>query len=384
MEDLAAAHTSRTAAGYSVTIDILKRLTSESLEVFGQASRRWHRFLGCSSSSGGSAAAGVEAEIAEAAEGLEGSAAKEAASLLPEAGLKKEKEKEMKKRRLTASSELLLKAEKRQQVSSWPIALEQLQASDSGSGSSSNSPAIHDRLLRRALQQALRNEDADFRSAEQKEAIQRAAAKQTPLVAILPTGAGKSLVFMVPALLIGAGMTIVVVPFRALKAQLVSRCREAGLTCSPWPKAQDLWPTVTIISAEAAVSETFLQWAAGLTVSNRLDCIVIDECHLTFTAAQTYRERLRRLTLLRGLCCPLVFLTATLPQHKQPDFEAAMLLRNPIYIRASSHRLNLQFKVHKVRNGRGIREVKELVAARAKTLQPGEKGIIFCRSHASC
>ncbi|KAH6984192.1 P-loop containing nucleoside triphosphate hydrolase protein [Ilyonectria sp. MPI-CAGE-AT-0026] len=353
VEDLAAAHTSRTAAGYGVTIDILKRLTSESLEVFGQASRRWHCFLGCS---GGAAAAEVEAETAEAAEGLEGSAAKEAVLLLPEAGLKK-------KRRLTAGSELLSKAEKRQQVSSWPIALEQLQASDSGSGSNSPSPAIHDRLLRRALQQALRNEDADFRSAEQKEAIQRAAAKQTPLVAILPTGAGKSLVFMVPALLIGAGMTIVVVPFRALKAQLVSRCREAGLTCSAWPEAQDLWPTVTIISAEAAVSETFLQWAAGLT---------------------TYRGRLRRLTLLRGLCCPLVFLTATLPLYKQPDFEAAMLLRNPIYIRASSHRLNLQFKVYKVQNGRGIREVKELVAARAKTLRPGEKGIVFCRSHASC
>ncbi|KAL6412381.1 hypothetical protein AUP68_03583 [Ilyonectria robusta] len=179
-------------------------------------------------------------------------------------------------------------------------------------------------------------------------------------------------------------MTIVVVPFRALKAQLVSRCREAGLTCSAWPEAQDLWPTVTIISAEAAVSESFLQWAAGLTVSNRLDRIVIDECHLTFTAAQTYRERLRRLTLLRGLCCPLVFLTATLPLHKQPDFEAAILLRNPIYIRTSSYRLNLQFKVQKVPNSRGIRKVKELVAARTRTLQPGEKGIIFCRSHADC
>ncbi|KAK7390675.1 hypothetical protein QQX98_013376, partial [Neonectria punicea] len=40
VEDLAAAHTGRTAAGYGVTIDILKQLTSESLEVFGQASRR--------------------------------------------------------------------------------------------------------------------------------------------------------------------------------------------------------------------------------------------------------------------------------------------------------------------------------------------------------
>ena len=44
-DDLAASHTSRTATRYGVTIDVLKRLTAESLEVFGQVSRRWHRFL---------------------------------------------------------------------------------------------------------------------------------------------------------------------------------------------------------------------------------------------------------------------------------------------------------------------------------------------------
>ncbi|KAH6986841.1 hypothetical protein EDB80DRAFT_690300 [Ilyonectria destructans] len=43
---------------------------------------------------------------------------------------------------------------------------------------------------------------------------------------------------------------------------------------------------------------------------------------------------------LRGLCCLLVFLTGTLLLHKQAAFEAAMLLQNPIYIRALSYRLN--------------------------------------------
>jgi hypothetical protein len=30
-----------------VTIDVLKRLTAESLEIFGQVSHRWYKFLGC-------------------------------------------------------------------------------------------------------------------------------------------------------------------------------------------------------------------------------------------------------------------------------------------------------------------------------------------------
>ncbi|KAH7472005.1 hypothetical protein FOMA001_g13015 [Fusarium oxysporum f. sp. matthiolae] len=50
-DDLAASHTGQTAANYGVTIDILKRLTAESLEIFGQVSHRWHKFLGCDKSS---------------------------------------------------------------------------------------------------------------------------------------------------------------------------------------------------------------------------------------------------------------------------------------------------------------------------------------------
>ena len=45
-DDLAASHTTKTAENYGVTIDMLKRLTAESLEIFGQVSHRWHKFLG--------------------------------------------------------------------------------------------------------------------------------------------------------------------------------------------------------------------------------------------------------------------------------------------------------------------------------------------------
>jgi hypothetical protein len=44
-DDLAACHTGRTAANHGVTIDVLQRLTADSLEVFEQVSHRWHKFL---------------------------------------------------------------------------------------------------------------------------------------------------------------------------------------------------------------------------------------------------------------------------------------------------------------------------------------------------
>jgi hypothetical protein len=45
-DDLAASHPTKTAENYGVTIDVLKRLTAESLEIFGQVSCWWHKFLG--------------------------------------------------------------------------------------------------------------------------------------------------------------------------------------------------------------------------------------------------------------------------------------------------------------------------------------------------
>ncbi len=85
-----------------------------------------------------------------------------------------------------------------------------------------------------------------------------AAAKETPLIVILPTGGGKSLIFMVPAMLSGSGVTIVVALYAELKRQLVTRCLDAGLDCKHWPEARDSWPRVVLVSAEAALSDDFL------------------------------------------------------------------------------------------------------------------------------
>lgn len=78
-----------------------------------------------------------------------------------------------------------------------------------------------EQALLKALQAVLRDDYAQFRTPQQKEAVRLAAAKETPLVAILPTSGGKSLVFIVPAMLSGYGVTIVVAPYAELKRQLV-------------------------------------------------------------------------------------------------------------------------------------------------------------------
>jgi superfamily II DNA helicase RecQ len=93
-----------------------------------------------------------------------------------------------------------------------------------------------DNIILQALRAILRNKDAQFRSLQQEEAVSLATAKQSPLVAVLPPGSRKSLVFIVPAILAGAGITIVVALYTELKRQLVTHCIDTGLDCKSWPE----------------------------------------------------------------------------------------------------------------------------------------------------
>ena len=74
----------------------------------------------------------------------------------------------------------------------------------------------NEQAIRKAMQQVLGQEDVSFRSAEQELALHAVVDRQTPLVVVLPTGGGKSLLFSVPACIDDARVTVVVVPYRAL------------------------------------------------------------------------------------------------------------------------------------------------------------------------
>ena len=81
------------------------------------------------------------------------------------------------------------------------------------------------------MQKALRIEDVSFRSKEQQEALYTIVnvEQASSLVVVLPTGGGKSALFLVPACLEDPGVTIVVVPYRALINNLVKIAQAAGI-----------------------------------------------------------------------------------------------------------------------------------------------------------
>ncbi|KAK0949655.1 hypothetical protein LTS01_025774, partial [Friedmanniomyces endolithicus] len=104
-------------------------------------------------------------------------------------------------------------------------------------------------------------------------------------------------------------------------------------------------------------------YAQALIAQQKLDRVVVDECHLTVTAA-SYRESIVDVTLIRSLPTQFVYLTATLPPSMYAEFEERNYLLHPKVIRASSNRPNLFYMVREIKTGNG--SLLEQAAAEAQ------------------
>ncbi len=67
---------------------------------------------------------------------------------------------------------------------------------------------------------------AQARSQAQRDALTLVARSRPETLIVMPTGSGKSLLYVVPSQLLGAHVTIVIVPLIALRQDLRRRCME--------------------------------------------------------------------------------------------------------------------------------------------------------------
>jgi superfamily II DNA helicase RecQ len=335
-EDIVELQNARTTAmgvaNYGVPVDIIKHLSTRSIDAFRALSTAWHRFLG------------VDGQGEEAVEASSRHKRRMRESISGQAELPKAKA---------------------------------VQIGDE------RAETVH-----KALQQVLGKQDVRFRSAEQEQALYAVLDYQTPLVVVLPTGGGKSLLFTLPACIEKTGVTIVVVPYRALIEDLVSRIRDSGVECIEWTHGDSNPASVVVVSADVAGDVTsngnFLGYARLLKSKGLLRRMVVDECHLVFTSSY-WRRNLLKVKNLRLLGCPIVLLTATLPPMRELELEACMLVRHATYIRASTVRPNARYFVSWCQRGKLEETALAMCKRWAKRLQrTQEKGVVYCRSKAQC
>ena len=98
------------------------------------------------------------------------------------------------------------------------------------------------------------------------------------VVLVLGTGSGKTLPVLIGTAVSDAGTTILILPMVALRADMLRRFHAVGIRYLIWSVDCKRTASLVIVSAEAACSQSFLEYAHVLVSKQKLDRIVLDEC----------------------------------------------------------------------------------------------------------
>lgn len=177
------------------------------------------------------------------------------------------------------------------------------------------------------------------------QAIQRGA---SPIVAVMPTGGGKSMLFMLPAWVPPGGTTVVVVPLIALRGDMKRRCDDLGIDCGEWSSRQPHQEAaIVLVTPESAMEARFQTFLNEMRLMRRLDRIVIDECHIMVSQEAEFRPVMQELGRLQRHQVPMMMLTATLPPTEEGQLwqQLDCTRAEVTMFRAPTTRRNVQYRV---------------------------------------
>jgi hypothetical protein len=215
-------------------------------------------------------------------------------------------------------------------------------------GTASNLDVQEEKYAHRAQRVLFSLGYAQWKMPEQAQAASLAVENVTDFIAVLPTGSGKSLIFMVAAMSRPQSIVVVVVPLKMLVGKQMESCIAARVPCHVFRK--DNRPChgangVVFVSAEEAASGDFMSWARQLITMRHLHCICVDEVHLMLCC---FRTKMMDLCRLGDLQCQMIGLTASLRPNRLPLLTARMGKFRLGIIRSETVRPNLVYAATKV------------------------------------
>ncbi len=206
-----------------------------------------------------------------------------------------------------------------------------------------------------SLRQALSNVFG-FRSFRPyQEEIVRAILAGRDVLAVMPTGGGKSLCYQLPALLMD-GLCVVVSPLLSLMKDQVDSALANGVnaatlnsttTSSEWRDIMDLidrgFLDLLYVSPERVNTERF----QDLLSSSKVSFFAIDEAHCISQWGHNFRSDYLELGQLvdKHPNCPIAAFTATATSQVSDDIIKSLRLRDPFCVRASFDRPNLFYQI---------------------------------------
>jgi len=194
------------------------------------------------------------------------------------------------------------------------------------------------------------------------------------VVAVLPTGGGKSLCYQLPAL-IRQGLVVVISPLVALMQDQVKQlnrrgicavslhagldpdCHKERLSC-----LRDQQLRLLYLAPERLQGTVARKFLEGKAANGDIVAIAIDEAHCISSWGHDFRPGYRRLGEIRSLCpdVPLVALTATAAPQVRAEIIRLLNLRKPLVQVCSAQRNNLCYSMSR-RSEEPLRNILELL-----------------------
>ncbi|MFC4870099.1 DNA helicase RecQ [Negadavirga shengliensis] len=207
-------------------------------------------------------------------------------------------------------------------------------------------------------------------------------------IALMPTGAGKSVCYQVPAML-WPGLTLVVSPLIALMKDQVDGLNNMGIPAAFLNSTQSV-SEQRFVSQEVCKGKVKLLYVAperlfggtyplvDLLKSVDLSMVAVDEAHCVSQWGHDFRPEYLKLGELRKKFPSTVFLalTATADKMTRKDIEEKLFLQHPRWFISSFDRPNITYRVA-LRTDAFSRLMQFL------SQYPNDSGIIYCLSRKS-
>ena len=215
-----------------------------------------------------------------------------------------------------------------------------------------------------------------------QESVINAVLEGRDILAVMPTGAGKSLCYQVPAMLL-SGITLVISPLISLMQDQVKALNEAGVNAAfinsslsekelndTFKNAYKGHYKIIYVAPERLMSEGFISFAKSVEIS----MVTVDEAHCISQWGQDFRPSYMDIAEFINILDkrPIISaFTATATQNVREDIICSLGLSDPYFLVTGFDRENLFFQVDKPQN-------KERFILDFIGRHRGESGIIYC------